>query len=46
MEKYVGRATITIEKDIFGELLKETKAKSKPTAVKTTIHDYLKYKKS
>ena len=32
------RATVTIEKDILDELLKETKAKSKATAVKKAIH--------
>ncbi len=39
------RTTITIEKDILDELLKETKAKSKATAVKKAIHEYLKRKK-
>ena len=45
MEKYVMRATVTIEKDILDELLKETKAKSKATAVKKAIHEYLRRKK-
>ena len=35
------RATVTIEKDILDELLKETKAKSKAAAVKKAIHEYL-----
>ncbi len=39
------RATVTIEKDILDELLKETKAKNKATAVKKAIHEYLKRKK-
>ncbi len=39
------RATVTIEKDILDELLKETKAKSKTTAVKRAIHEYLRRKK-
>jgi len=39
------RATITIEKDILDELLKETKAKSKATAVKKAIHEYLRRRK-
>jgi flagellar basal body-associated protein FliL len=39
------RATVTIEKDILDELLKETRAKSKTTAVKKAIHEYLRRKK-
>ena len=39
------RATVTIEKDILDDLLKETKAKSKATAVKKAIHEYLRRKK-
>jgi Arc/MetJ family transcription regulator len=39
------RATITIEKEILDELLKETKAKSKVSAVKIAIRGYLKRKK-
>jgi hypothetical protein len=39
------RATVTIEKDILDELLKETKAKSKATAVKKVIHEYLRRRK-
>ena len=39
------RSTITIEKEILDKLLKETKAKSKATAVKKAIHEYLRRKK-
>ncbi|MEW6408860.1 MAG: type II toxin-antitoxin system VapB family antitoxin [Nitrospirota bacterium] len=39
------RSTITIEKDILDELLKETGAKSKATAVKEAIAEYLRHKK-
>jgi len=39
------RATVTIEKDILDQLLKETKAKSKATAVKKAIHEYLRRRK-
>jgi len=39
------RATVTIEKDILDELLKETRAKSKTSAVKKAIHEYLRRKK-
>jgi flagellar basal body-associated protein FliL len=39
------RATVTIEKDVLDELLKETRAKSKTTAVKKAIHEYLRRKK-
>jgi Arc/MetJ family transcription regulator len=39
------RATVTIDKDILDELVKETKAKSKTTAVKKAIHEFLKRKK-
>jgi len=39
------RATVTIEKDILDELLKETKAKSKTSAVKKVIDDYLRRRK-
>jgi metal-responsive CopG/Arc/MetJ family transcriptional regulator len=45
MEKCVMRATVMIEKDILDELLKEKKAKSKATAVKKAIHEYLKREK-
>lgn len=40
------RATVTIEKDILDELLRETRAKSKTTAVRKAIHDYLRRKKT
>ncbi len=39
------RARVTIEKDILDELLKETKAKSKASAVKKAIHEYLRRQK-
>ena len=45
LEEIDMRATVTIEKDILDELLKETRAKSKATAVKKAIHDYLRRKK-
>jgi len=41
----VMRATVTIEKDILDELVKETKARSKATAVKTAVREYLRRKK-
>jgi hypothetical protein len=36
------RSTVTIEKDMLDELLAETRAKSKTTAVKEAITEYLK----
>lgn len=39
------RATITIEKDILDNILMETHAKSKASAVKIVIDDYLRRKK-
>ncbi|OGP70668.1 MAG: hypothetical protein A2W09_03800 [Deltaproteobacteria bacterium RBG_16_50_11] len=39
------RATVTIEKGILDELVKETKAKNKATAVKKAIHEYLRRRK-
>jgi len=39
------RATVTIEKDILDALLRETNAKSKTTAVKKAINEYLRRKK-
>ena len=36
------RATVTIEKDILDELNKETKARSKVTAVRQAVQEYLK----
>ncbi len=36
------RSTITIEKDILDELLKETQAKSKASAVREAIREYIK----
>lgn len=39
------RATITIDKESLDELLKVTGAKSKASAVRMVIEDYLKRKK-
>ncbi len=39
------RSTVTIEKDILDELIKETGAKSKATAVRQAVHEYLRRKK-
>jgi hypothetical protein len=39
------RATVTIEKEILDELLKETKAKSKASAVRKAIDEFLRKKK-
>ncbi|MFN3740154.1 MAG: type II toxin-antitoxin system VapB family antitoxin [Thermodesulfovibrionales bacterium] len=39
------RATITIDKESLDELLKITRAKSKASAVRMVIEDYLKRKK-
>jgi hypothetical protein len=39
------RATITIEKDVLDNLLAETHAKSKASAVKMVIDEYLRRKK-
>ncbi|MDA8215499.1 MAG: hypothetical protein M0Z70_01305 [Nitrospiraceae bacterium] len=39
------RATVTIEKNKLDNLLKETHAKSKSSAVKIAIDEYLKKKK-
>ncbi len=39
------RATITIEKDMLDSILRETHAKSKTSAVKIVIDDYLRRKK-
>jgi hypothetical protein len=36
------RSTVTIEKDVLDELLAETQAKNKTTAVKEAIGEYLK----
>lgn len=41
----IMRSTVTIEKDILDELLKETKAKSKASAVKKAIHEYIRRRK-
>jgi len=42
---YVMRATVTIEKEILDDLVKETRAKSKATAVRLAVKEYLKRKK-
>jgi metal-responsive CopG/Arc/MetJ family transcriptional regulator len=39
------RSTVTIEKDILDELIKETRAKSKATAVRQAVQEYLRRKK-
>ena len=39
------RATVTIDKDVLDELQRETRSKSKATAVKLAIRDYLRRKK-
>jgi len=39
------RATVTIEKDALDTLVKETKSRSKASAVRIAIDDYLKRKK-
>jgi len=39
------RATVTIEKDMLDLLVKETKSRSKTSAVKIAIDDYLRKKK-
>jgi metal-responsive CopG/Arc/MetJ family transcriptional regulator len=42
---YTMRSTVTIEKEILDELIKETRAKSKATAVRQAVQEYLKRKK-
>ena len=39
------RATITMEKDLLEKLVKETKAKTKSSAVKLAINEYLRRRK-
>ncbi len=39
------RTTVTIEKEMIDELLDETKAKSKASAVREAVGDYLRRKK-
>jgi Arc/MetJ family transcription regulator len=39
------RATVTIEKDILDSIVRETHAKSKASAVKIVIEEYLRRKK-
>ena len=36
------RTTVTIDHDILEELLKETKSKSKASAVRAAVRDYLR----
>ena len=36
------RATVTIEKSMLDDLLKETKARSKATAVRKVVQEYLR----
>ena len=44
-EASIMRATVTIDKDVLDELQKETCSKSKTTAVKLAIREYLRRKK-
>lgn len=44
-EEEVMRATVTIEKDILDALIKETKTRSKASAVRVAVEDYLRRKK-
>jgi metal-responsive CopG/Arc/MetJ family transcriptional regulator len=39
------RSTVTIEKDILDRLVRETKAKTKSSAVKQAISEYLRREK-
>ncbi len=39
------RTTVTIDFDVLEELMKETKARSKASAVKEAVQDYLKRQK-
>ncbi len=39
------RTTVTIDYDVLEELMKETKARSKASAVKEAVRDYLKRRK-
>jgi hypothetical protein len=39
------RTTVTIEYEILNELLKKTKARSKASAVKEAVRDYLRREK-
>ncbi len=41
----VMRSTVTIKKEILDRLLKETKTKSKASAVREAINEYLRRKK-
>ena len=42
---YLMRATVTIEKEILDDLIRETRAKSKANAVRVAVREYLKRKK-
>jgi len=44
-EEEVMRATVSIEKDILDALIKETKTRSKASAVRVAVEDYLRRKK-
>jgi Arc/MetJ family transcription regulator len=44
-ELFIMRASVTIEKDVLDELQRETRSKSKATAVKLAIREYLRRKK-
>ena len=39
------RSTVTIEKDVLDELMAETEARSKASAVKKAIAEYLRHRK-
>jgi hypothetical protein len=39
------RATVTMEKDLLERLVRETKAKTKASAVKQAINEYLRRRK-
>lgn len=39
------RATVTIEKDALDTLVRETKSRSKASAVRIAVEDYLRRKK-
>ena len=41
----IMRTTVTIEKDTMDKLMRETKAKSKASAVREAIREYLMLKK-
>lgn len=45
IKRSVMRSTVTIKKEILDRLLKETKTKSKASAVREAINEYLRRKK-